>query len=101
MMTFYGDPDKLKNSLPSLGTIDPKGKAKITWDFIVFLLIVYLAIGVPLDLAMDTEPLDAGDTFFWWNRVIDCLFLLDVVLTFFTAIEENNSLDLITDRELN
>ena len=80
-------------------TIDPSGTPKICWDFLVFGLILYLAIAVPLDLAMDTEPLDAGHSLFWWNRIIDCFFVADVILTFFTAIEENNSVHLITDKK--
>ena len=80
--------------------IDPNSLKKLIWDCVVFALIIYLAIAVPLDLALDTEPLDAANSFFWWNRIIDLFFITDVIITFFTAIEEKITGDIVTDKKL-
>ena len=44
--------------------IQAESKFRISWDMLIFTLVIYLAISVPLDIALDTEPIDIVEFFF-------------------------------------
>ncbi|CAK0843852.1 unnamed protein product, partial [Prorocentrum cordatum] len=58
----------------------------IFWEFTVSLLILISAYFVPFDvfILQEPEPTEA----YFINRGFDCIFLADMVLTFFTAYEK-------------
>ena len=65
--------------------IDPKSKSVRRWDVITFFALVCTAIVTPVEVAFLESKIDA---LFVWNRVIDMIFLFDLVLQFFLAYHD-------------
>jgi hypothetical protein len=61
------------------------------WEFTVSLLILISAYFVPFDVFILKEP-EPSEAYFI-NRCFDCVFLADMVLTFFTAYEKADQHD--------
>eukprot|EP00854_Cymbomonas_tetramitiformis_P006362 gene6362-7624_t len=72
--------------------IDPTNSYKQTWDFGIFVLILYSAFFIPLRFAypLESVALDIGDV------MMEVIFVVDLVITFFTAIQDGD----ITIRDL-
>lgn len=62
----------------------PDNPTKAKWNFIVGLLLVYTGLFVPLRVAF-FDHASAGIIFM--ECVVDSFFLVDVILTFFTAYQ--------------
>ena len=62
----------------------PNGKAKVSWDFFNLLLLIYSTFEIPFDLAFSNNNCNVTDQELA-NLAIDCVFLCDLVLNFFTA----------------
>eukprot|EP01083_Nonionella_stella_P144154 449543_1 len=84
--------------ISATGIIDPRSKYKFMFDVLVFIAIVYVAITVPLDIALDVENWSLHSVWFWVSRALDVLFIIDLVLNFYTAIDLGNGGELITDK---
>ena len=65
--------------------ISPKSKYKQRWDILVMLLLLYTAIWVPYKVCFE-DTLTSFE--FALDIVVDSLFLLDIILTFFTMYEK-------------
>lgn len=75
--------------------IFPKDSKKLYWDILIMLLLVYTGLFVPYSVCfIENTP----DGLFAWSLVVDFLFMTDLVLTFFTAYEDPDTGELITDR---
>ena len=63
----------------------PNDPRKKFWDFIVGLLLIVSCLTIPAQLAMNY---DKEETKAWilFNRAIDVVFAIDIVITFNTAI---------------
>lgn len=76
--------------------IHPKHPRKVWWDMFVGMLIVWSAITVPYDLSFNSSTtggdLNIGGATAVLHLVIDGVFMMDVVLNFFTAYVENDHL---------
>ena len=81
------------------GVIHPRSSTKFTFDIIIFMAILYLAFLVPLDITMDVEQNDPKTVLFWISRILDVLFITDLILNFFTALDSGNGIELITDKQ--
>ena len=82
------------------GLIHPRSRGKFIFDVVIFGSIVYLAFLIPLDIAMNIETFDVQEPLFWISRILDCLFIIDLVLTFFTALDPGHSVELILDKNV-
>lgn len=67
--------------------IEPTNSYKQTWDFGIFVLILYSAFFIPLRFAYPFESvvLDVGDV------MMEVIFVVDLVITFFTAIQDGDN----------
>ena len=68
--------------------IYPDNKIKIAWNVIMILLLLYIATVVPYIIAfVPQEPL----AFFIIDLSIDCCFLVDIFVTFFSAYYDSKN----------
>jgi hypothetical protein len=68
--------------------VDPEGRFKLTWDTLHIFFMGYIVIATPYKFSFvgDDESLI-------WNiadYVVDCFFLLDMILTFFIPVYTKN-----------
>ena len=69
------------NTKPSC-IILPTSRIKLAWDIFILVLLLFVSILVPFRLAF--FPAD-DKTWVLTYSIIDLFFLIDIVLTFFTA----------------
>jgi Cyclic nucleotide-binding domain/Ion transport protein len=72
-----------------LGLFAPDSTWHVWWDFMVLAFVLYAAIMVPIQIGFDnftSNDIESAET------VMDCIFILDVVLNFFTTYSENGVL---------
>ena len=67
--------------------IYPENRAKFFWDFFITFILLLSVIIIPLKLALENEFSDNWDSFL---IVIDLFFLLDIILSFFTAYDDED-----------
>jgi hypothetical protein len=87
------DEQLINESLP-YGIIHPQALWKTLWNITMLIIIVFLAISVPHRIAFeDITPLE----WIYVDTIIDFLFIFDMSLNFFTAIEMDSG-EVIGDR---
>ena len=65
--------------------ISPKSRLKMGWDLCLVLpLLVYLAVIMPFRLCYANEP-SRGTGIYWFEFTIDLVFIVDIILNFFTG----------------
>ena len=75
--------------------IHPFRSSHIVWDMIILILTLLMVITMPLSIGWET----LNEEFFGYNLMVDILFILNIVKTFFTGIvDENNTI--IMDRKI-
>ena len=74
----------------------PNNKYKQAWDFVIMILLVYTALYVPFKVCFVETTSDFG---FVLDLCVDFLFLSDIVVTFNSAIEDEQGI-YITKRSL-
>jgi len=62
--------------------IDPRHSFQRRWDVLTIFLLFAVALRVPYEVVFLTERVDG---MFWVNRLVDVIFLVDIVLNFFLA----------------
>ena len=67
----------------------PTNKYKQIWDPFVLVMTIVVAVEMPLRIALDL-PLHGW--FYFLDTFISCVFLVDLILTFFTAVYVNAAL---------
>lgn len=77
-----------------VGILVPTGSLKESWDFLVMILILYSAISIPVRVSFDAE---ANGAMWVFEVVISILFLVDVILAFSTAYQ-NEEGEMVYDR---
>ena len=71
----------------------PTSKFKFIWTFVVIILLLYTAIITPFIISfIDIMPFEL----FLTEVIVDSLFFMDIIFTFFTPYEEKDKL--ITDK---
>jgi hypothetical protein len=58
------------------------------WDMYVMVLLLYTALYVPVKVAFFDET---SDFMFAFDLIVDFSFLTDIVLTFFTSVEDTDA----------
>ena len=76
--------------------IDPNSRWKLYWDIYIMVMMVIAALVTPWQLAF--VELDTMDWFIC-NLIIDASFLIDLILTFFSAYFDEQKLVLVTDKK--
>ena len=67
------------------------------WDLYIVFVLVFVAFVVPYRLAfVDVDT----DVWVWTYQTIDFMFLVDIVLTFFSSIQTDENSEEITDFKL-
>ena len=64
--------------------IMPFSPYKQAWDMWIMVLLLYTATYVPFRVCFEDE---GSDFLFWLDNIVDLGFFIDIIATFFTAIE--------------
>ncbi|KAG7379157.1 hypothetical protein PHYPSEUDO_008933 [Phytophthora pseudosyringae] len=72
---------------PTPSMIDPLGRFRLFWDIMSITFIFYNAIVLPFKASFDVEAKDNP-----FETVLDIFFLIDMALTFNTAVEKEGSI---------
>jgi hypothetical protein len=82
---------------PILTSVIPfNSKYRMYWDFFIIALSLWVCFTTPLDIAF--EPLTFKLSYIiLFNKIIDILFILDIVINFRTSIADFITGDEITD----
>ena len=70
---------------------------KMIWDIWIMLLLLFVSVCVPARLAFVE---DESTEWIIIYALIDSFFFLDILLSFFTAIDDDQKVYSITDRKL-
>jgi len=82
-------------------TIDPGSTWKQAWDWMIILFVIYNATVIPLSLAFeDRVSHTAATALFVFDTIVDCLFFLDIVLSFRTEFPDNRGDPIKDGREI-
>ena len=68
-----------RNEQETSWLIQPTNAYKINWDMLVTIVLLYSCIATPVQIALYEE---LGPTPATINAVVDCLFLLDIIIIF-------------------
>jgi len=67
------------------GMINPKNAFRVTWDLCVLLpFLIYLILTLPFRLCFVNDPTPFS-AIYWFEFTIDFVFIIDVILIFFTG----------------
>lgn len=66
--------------------IYPENSIKVGWDIFVSFILVYSCFVVPLQLCFADDLPYSHSAFLWLNHIIDILFAIDIIVTFNSAI---------------
>ena len=81
--------------LHDLPVLDPDSRSRLRWDMAQVVALLYVALTVPIRTGFnqDLRPLDTG----WWvELVVDCYFILDIVVNFRTGFHSHDG-ELVLD----
>lgn len=68
--------------------INPYSNFRTRWDLLLSVVLIYNGFVIPLRLAFDMTD-DLSSPLFWLDRMVDSLFLLDILLNFRTGVIVN------------
>ena len=68
---------------------------KIAWDLFVVTLLIYTALFVPFRVCFADGSTDGQ---FIFDCLVDVGFLIDIIMTFFTATQESAKDEIVTNK---
>lgn len=71
--------------------LQPDSPVRATWDISLFFLIIYQAIVLPMRISFEMK---FNEFIFYFEIVIDCMFIFDIVLNFNTGIYVKGKLEM-------
>ena len=63
--------------------LDPLSNAVKRWDLVTAIVLMYTAFATPFEVAFLKPPTSGNDALFIINRLVDTVFILDMILQFF------------------
>ena len=75
----------------SPGIISPFNAAHIIWDLFVSFLLLVTLVTLPLGMAFETVSSDI----YWFNFVVDCIFILDIIKSFSTGYVDSDDIEVM------
>ena len=88
-------PEKITANSKSNCIILPRDSWKVKWDLWVVFVLFFVAMTLPYQIGFVEEP---GITWNVLNYIVDVTFLIDMGLTFFSAIQSPEDNSLICDK---
>ena len=88
MIFHFYDEDQYRRIDPGQGRIHHDSQFRRTWDIITCFLLMYMSLTLPVYVALDID--NEGITVI--DTIIDILFIVDLVLNFFTTFEDNDKI---------
>lgn len=83
------------------GVIRQNNKWRQRWDVLIIIFAVYNCVELPLEVAYNYRAsVDQMNISNYLNHVIDFLFLLDIILNFFTTFTHKDTGEEITQKNL-
>jgi hypothetical protein len=69
-------------------TLDPRSRFIRMWDMITIFALAYTAFVTPFEVAFFEPSLFSGPFNFFFNRLVDAIFLCDIAVNFFLPYRE-------------
>ena len=93
-LVLYAAPTTVESSRKCI--IMRSNKCKLAWDIFVLIILLIVSMVVPIRLAFSTH-----DPLSWTLAYImaDSIFAIDLILTFFTSVSDENKVYEITDKK--
>jgi len=87
-VVFRKEVEDVRARVRSLGkrTLNPSSRYMRIWDIIVICALLVTAIITPFEVGFYEATLYAGPFNFAFNRIIDAIFIVDIVVAFFTPV---------------
>lgn len=76
-----GDTFKKEQHFRRNGLINPEGEFLEKWGIVIMIALVFTAVVTPFEVAFVNTTID--NPLFWFNRVIDLVFVVDTICMFF------------------
>jgi potassium voltage-gated channel Eag-related subfamily H protein 7 len=86
-----------QHSKPSRWIILQGNSSKFIWDLYIVSVLILVAFVVPYRLAFAEVD---SDFWLWTYQTIDLMFLVDIIITFFSSIQTDDNSEEITDFKL-
>ena len=96
-MKTLKESQKKPDKKPFVCIIKPNSKWKLRWDVYIMVNMIAAALLTPWQLAFVEEE---SLTWVIINSVIDSAFLIDIIVTFFTAYFDEKAMCLVVDRKV-
>lgn len=81
---------------PRKWLIMPDNEWKTKWDSYIVVVLIWVSITLPYQIAFHEET---SKKWFVIGLIVDLSFLVDIILTFFSAIHDYKNRTMITDRK--
>jgi hypothetical protein len=75
----------------------PDTTFRFVWDTLQVVLLLYVALIVPYRFGFSVVA-TVGSTSWWWEAFVDLYFIVDVVLNFYFAYEDEEERKIVVDR---
>ena len=66
------------------GLINPSGHFRKVWETLKFFLLFYIFVYIPLQIAFYSELLVFKEWLWYFEKIIELVFLVDIILNFYT-----------------
>ena len=87
--------------LVPLGIISYQDPRRISWDILIFLLLIYIALVTPIRIGFDQEANQIDEPFFYYlEKAIDVIFILDIAINFCTSYADDKNKEIVDRRAI-
>ena len=82
---FAGEVEVIRKRLKNISrkTLNPRSRFVRTWDMVTIAALMFTAFVTPFEVAFYEAKLYAGPLNFTTNRIVDLVFVMDIIFSFF------------------
>lgn len=84
-----------------IGIISYQDPKRISWDILIFVLLIYIAMVTPIRIGFDQEASRQDEPFFYYlEKVIDVIFIVDILINFCTSYADDKNKEVVDHRQI-
>jgi hypothetical protein len=96
-MKTFGEHETRKGLAWAVSKVPPPPPLYPGWDMVTALALVFTALVTPFEVGFLPPPASGSEPLFIINRIVDAVFILDMISQFFTMYEKDTT-NVTTDR---